>query len=103
MLLIDLDLAPTPLTTLIGSATAITEEVPVVGNVTICIDSLYTSGRAGVNFCCSPNKISQAFFLTSFALGIMGATSSDVTLVTSATGIPLAGWVGSLGARGCNR
>ena len=31
------------------------KNVPVVGNVGICVDSACTTDRAGINFYCSPN------------------------------------------------
>ena len=35
--------------------------------------------------------------------GVVGAASSATALVTSVAGIPVAGWLGSFGARGFNR
>ena len=43
------------------------------------------------------------FFGAICACGIVGATSSGVALVTSFAGLPVAGWLGSFGARGFNR
>ena len=77
----------------------IAEETPVVGNIVICSDCLYTTSSAGIGFCCAPNPVSKVFFGTSCAFGVMGATSSGTALVTSFMGIPMAGWVGALGAR----
>ena len=85
------------------SASTLTDGVPVLGNAAICVDSLCTTGRAGINFYCSPNPVSKVFFGASCVCGLMGATSSGTALATSFAGIPVAGWLGSLGARGFNR
>jgi len=85
------------------SASKITDGVPVLGNAAICVDSLCTTGRAGINFYCSPNPVAKVFFGASCLCGAMGATSSGIALVTSFAGIPMTGWLGSLGARGFNR
>ena len=99
--------APTAVDTLASTATdAITstsEAVPVFGNAAICVDSLCTTGRASINFYCSPNPISRAFFGASCLCGLMGAASSGTAVATSLIGIPMTGWLGSLGARGFNR
>ena len=86
-----------------GVASEVVEAVPVFGNAAICVDSLCTTGRASVNFYCSPNPISRAFFGASCLCGLMGAASSGTAVATSLIGIPLTGWLGSLGARGFNR
>ena len=98
-----IDLAPTPATVLMESATRITDNVPVAGNAAICVDSLCTTGRAGLNFYCSPNPVSKVFFGASCLCGVMGAASSGTALVSSFAGIPITGWLGSFGARGFNR
>ena len=85
------------------SASTLTDGVPVLGNAAICADSLSTTGRAGINFYCSPNLVSKVFFGASCACGLIGATSSGTGLVTSFFSIPTAGVVGSFGARGFNR
>ena len=102
-----INLAPSALDTLAESVTDITsgisKNVPVVGNVAICSDSLCTTGRAGLNFYYSANPIAKVFFGASCVCGVIGAASSGTALVTSFAGIPLAGWVGSFGARSFNR
>ena len=102
-----INLAPTAVDTLAESATEITsgisKNVPVIGNAAICADSLCTTGRAGINFCCSPNPVSKVFFGASCLCGLMGTASSGTALVTSFTGIPVAAWLGSFGARAFNR
>jgi hypothetical protein len=85
------------------SASTITDGVPVLGNAAICVDSLCTTGRAGINFYCSPNPVSKIFFAASCLCGVMGVASSGTALATSAAAIPVTGWLGSLGARGFNR
>lgn len=80
-----------------------TDGVPVLGNAAVCVDSLCTTGRAGINFYCSPNPLSKVFFGASCMCGVMGAASSGTALVTSFAGIPMAGWLGAFGARGLNR
>ena len=81
----------------------ITNGVPVIGNAGLCVDSLCTTGRAGINFYCSPNPVAKVFFCANCMCGIMGGISSGTSLLTSFTGIPIAGWLGSFGARGFNR
>ena len=98
-----MDLAPTAMDHFAESASTITDGVPVLGNAAICVDSLCTTGRAGLNFYYSPNPVSKVFFGASCLCGVMGATSSGTALATSFAGIPIAGWLGSLGARGFNR
>lgn len=101
------NLAPSAVDAFAESATEITsgisKNVPIVGNAAICADSLCTTGRAGINFYCSPNPLAKVFFGASCACGLVGATSSGAALVTSFAGIPMAGWLGSFGARGFNR
>lgn len=96
-------LAPTAMDHFAESASTITDGVPVFGNAAICVDSLCTTGRAGINFYCSPNPVSKVFFGASCLCGVMGAASSGIALGTSFAGIPMTGWIGSLGARGFNR
>ena len=102
-----INLAPSAVDALAESATEITsgisKNVPIVGNAAICADSLCTTGRAGINFYCSPNPIAKVFFGASCVCGVVGAASSATALVTSVAGIPVAGWLGSFGARGFNR
>ena len=102
-----INLALNAVDALAESATEITsgisKNVPIVGNAAICSDSLCTTGRAGINFYCSPNPIAKVFFGASCVCGVVGAASSATALVTSVAGIPVAGWLGSFGARGFNR
>ena len=96
-------LDPTAVDHFAESASTLTDGVPVLGNAAICVDSLCTTGRAGINFYCSPNPVAKVFFGASCVCGVMGTTASGAALVTSFAGIPVAGWLGSLGARGFNR
>ena len=102
-----INLAPSAVDALAESATKITsgisKNVPIVGNTAICADSLCTTGRAGINFYCSPNPIAKVFFGASCVCGVVGAASSATALVTSFASIPVAGWLGSFGARSFNR
>ena len=102
-----INVAPSAVDALAESATEITsgisKNVPIVGNAAICADSLCTTGRAGINFYCSPNPVAKVFFGASCVCGVVGAASSATALVTSVAGIPVAGWLGSFGARGFNR
>ena len=102
-----MDLAPTAMDHAAESISKLTSKltdgVPVLGNAAICADSLCTAGRAGINFYCSPNPISKVFFGASCLCGLLGAGTSGTALVTSAAGIPAAGWLGAFGARGFNR
>ena len=102
-----INVAPSAVDALAESATEITsgisKNVPIVGNAAICADSLCTTGRAGINFYCSPNPVAKVFFGSSCVCGVVGAASSATALVTSFAGIPVAGQLGSFGARGFNR
>jgi hypothetical protein len=108
--MVNLNLAPAAFdlfadsaTTFTNSATRITSSVPTLGNAALCVDSLCTSGRAGINFYCSPNPVAKVFFGASCCCGVIGAASSGAALATSFAGIPVAGWLGSFGARAFNR
>ena len=65
--------------TLSDSATKTTSEiytnVLIIGNAALCINSLWTTGRAGIKFYCSPHPLSKVFFSISCACGIVGAAS----------------------------
>lgn len=102
-----ISLVPTPIDALADKATEslqqITSTLPIVGNAAICADSLCTAGRAGINFYCSPSPVAKIFFCASCLFGVMGAASSGTALVTSFTGLPVAGCLGAFGARGFNR
>ena len=90
-----INVAPSAVDALAESATEITsgisKNVPIVGNAAICADSLCTTGRAGINFYCSPNPVAKVFFGSSCVCGVVGAASSATALVTSFAGIPVAG------------
>ena len=94
-------------TTFAESATRITSgvstNVPIIGNAALCMDSLCPTGRAGINFYYSPNPVAKVFFGASCCCGVIGAAASGTALATSFAGIPVAGWLGSFGARGFNR
>ena len=100
-------LAPSAVDAFAESATKITSgistNVPIIGNAALCADSLCTTGRASINFCCSPNPVATVFFGASCICGVIGSTVSGTALATSFSGIPVAGWLGSFGARGFNR
>lgn len=102
-----INLLPTATDALAESATELTNglshNIPIIGNAALCTDSLCTTGRAGLNFYCSPNPVSKVFFATSCICGLIGAGSSGVALLSPVTGIPVLGWVGTFGARGFNR
>lgn len=102
-----INIAPSAFDVLAESTTELTSgishNVPILGNAAICVDSLCTVGRAGINFYCSPSLLGKVFFAASCACGTIGATSSGLALATSFAGIPVTGWLGSFGARGFNR
>lgn len=101
-----INLAPSSVDLFAESATEITNgistNVPIIGNAALCMDSVCTTSRAGVNFYCSPNPVAKTFFAVSCLCGVIGATASGASLVTSVAGIPVAGWLGSFGARAFN-
>lgn len=96
-------LAPSAMDHVAESVSSVTDGIPVLGNAAVCVDSLCTTGRSGINFYYSPNPLSKVFFGASCVCGVMGAVSSGTAIATSFTGIPVAGWLGSFGARGFNR
>jgi len=75
----------------------------IVGQSAICADSIYTTGRAGINFYYSPNPIARIFFATSFVCGTIGAVSAATGLVPLVGGIPTLAIVSSFSARSFNR
>jgi hypothetical protein len=89
------NVAPTAIDHLAESVSQITNSVkdgvPIIGNAAICADSLCITDRAGINFYCSSNPVSKAFFGANFLCGLMGAGASGTALVTSFAGIPMAG------------
>lgn len=66
------NLASTNVDALAESATELTsgisKNVPIVGNAAICADSLCITGRASINFYCSPSPVAKAFFAASCKL-----------------------------------
>lgn len=96
-------LTPSAMDHFAESASSLTDGLPVLRNAAVCIDSLCTTDRAGINFYCSPSPLSKVFFGASCACGVLGAPSSGAALLTSFAGVPVAGWIGSFGARGFNR
>ena len=101
------NLPPTALDDLASSATELTngifKNIPIVGNAALCVDSLCTTGRAGINLYYSPNSVAKCFFGASCICGLIGGVISVTTLLTSFTGIPSLGWLGAFRARGFNR
>jgi hypothetical protein len=95
-------LAPTAVDHFAESVSTLTDGISVLGNAAICVYSLCTTDRAGINFDCSPNPVSKVFFGTSCLCGIVSAALSGTALATSFAGISVAGWLGSLGAKGFN-
>ncbi len=61
-------------------ADGFTSNVPKFGNAAICVDSLTTTGRAGLNFYCSPNPVAKSFFGISCLCGAMGVTNPLLSL-----------------------
>lgn len=97
------ELFPTQTTILIESTTKVMNGIPILVNTTLAVDSICTTGRASINFYCSPNPVSKVFFGASCLCGVLGAGTSGTALVTSFVGIPVAEWLETLGARGFNR
>ena len=85
-----------------SSFTSFGQNIPIIGNIGLRVDRLYTTGRANINFYCAPNPLSKVFFGASCTCGLLGATASGGAVVTGFLDIPVAGWVGSFGARGFN-
>jgi hypothetical protein len=79
------------------------DTIPSFGNGFICIDSLSTAGRAGVNFYFSPSPVARVFFAGSCVCGIASAAASGTAMANSYVGIPVIGWMGCLSSRGLNR
>lgn len=102
-----INLDPSAIDDLAESATEITlgifKNVPIVGNVAICADSVCTTDRTDINFYWSPNPVAKVFFGASVLCGAMGVTSLGKALVTSFTSIIITRWLVSFGARGFNR
>ena len=110
MLLQDFDLAPTPATLFMKSATRLTDSItritdtaPTVGNAAIYADSTSTACRAAFNYCSSSNPVAKSLFAASCVCGVIGAASSGTAIATSTMGVPTAVVVGSLSTRAFNR
>lgn len=98
-----IDLGPTPVTTLVDKVSSVVDTMPTLGNAALLSDSVCTTGRAALNFYCSPNLPSKVCFGVSCACGIAGAVSSGTALATSTLGIPTTSFLGNFGARAFNR
>lgn len=97
------DMAPTPFNNLITTVNGVLSQVPTLANSAILADSVSTTGRAGMNFCCANNIVARTCFATSCVCGTVGAFSSGTAIASSFFGIPEAGIIGNLGARAFNR
>jgi hypothetical protein len=47
------------------------ETLPGFGNTLICIDSISTASRAGINFYYSPSPVAKAFFFLVLYVGLL--------------------------------
>lgn len=92
-----MDLAPAALDRFVESAIILIDGVPVLGNTAICVDSLCTTGRASMNFYCSPNPLQKAL---SFLWCKLCKWSNGA--VSLGTGRLVLSQMGSLGAREFN-
>ena len=97
------DIAPTPFNNLMITADGILSQVPTLANSALLVDSTCTTGRAAMNFCCANNIVSRTCFATSCICGTVGAASSGTAIASGFFGIPVAGAIGTLGARAFNR
>ena len=97
------DIAPTPFNEFMTSANGVVSQFPTLANGALLADSVTTTGRAAMNFCCANNMVSRACFGASCVCGAVGAASSGTALATGFLGIPVASTIGTLGARGFNR
>ena len=97
------DIAPTPFNKLMTTANGVLSQVPTLANSALLVDSVSTTGRAGMNFCYANNIVARTCFATSCICGTVGAVSSGTAIASSFFGIPAAGVVGTLGARAFNR
>ena len=96
-------LAPTPFNSFMTTADGILSQVPTLANSALLVDSISTTGRAGMNFCYANNIVARTCFATSCICGTIGTASSGTAIASSAFGIPAAGVIGNLGARAFNR
>jgi len=87
-----IDLALSFMDLFVNSATEITIDISknvfIIGNATLCMDSVCITSRAVINFYYSPNPVAKAFFAASCLCGVIGATASGAALATSVSGIP---------------
>ena len=97
------DMAPTPFNNLMTTANEVLSQVPTLANSALLIDSVSTTGRAGMNFCYANNIVARTCFATSCICGTIGAVSSGTSIADSSLGIPAAGAIGNFGARAFNR
>ena len=97
------DIAPTPFNNFMTTADGVLSQVPTLANSALLVDSVSTTGRAGMNFCCANNIVARTCFVTSCVCGTVGAVSSGTAIASSFFSIPAAGVVGTLGARAFNR
>ena len=109
-----IDLAPTPATLFMESATRLTDKIAqladqlpglgsTLGNTAIFADSTSTTCRAAINCCAAPNIVAKSFFAASFACGLVGAASSGSAIASSFIGLPKIALVGAASARAFNR
>ena len=97
------DMTPTPFNNLMNTANEVLSEVPTVSNSIILADSLCTTGRAAMNFCCANNFVARTCFAASCLCGTAGTLTSGTALLGSTFGMPIAGAAGAFGARAFNR
>ena len=97
------NIAPIPFNDFMTSVNGVVSQFPTLANGALLADSVTTTGRAAMNFCCANNMVSRACFGASCICGTVGAASSGTAIASSFLGIPAAGVVGTLGARGFNR
>lgn len=94
---------PTPFNNLMTTADKILSQVPTLSNSALFVDSACTTGRAAMNFWYANNILAKTCFTTSCICGTIGAASSGTAIASGFFGIPVAGAVGTLGARAFNR
>lgn len=97
------DLATTPVNRLASVGADLLSQVPALANSALLVDSVSTTGRAGMNFCYANNIVARTCFATSCICGTVGAISFGTAIASSFFGIPAAGVVGNLGARAFHR
>ena len=97
------EIAPTPFNNLMTTANGVLSQVPTLANSALLVNSVSTTGRAGMNFCCANNIIARTCFATSCICGTVGAISSGTAIASSVFGIPAAGVLGNFRVRAFNR